>query len=296
MDVIALGGGLGNQMFQYAFYLTKRKNAKVYLNFYFLKKNAEHNGCELDRAFGIQLQENSLINAIVMVVRKLLLFSHIKIIRLVIKCLNIIGIRVIHEPKNGLFQSHNHERIRGLNIYLGAWYSEKYFINQREDIKKQFCFDILKINQQSKNMLDIIKEVNSVSIHVRRGDYMIGDNYKTHGDVCTVEYYKKAIGIIVNQVKFPVFIVFSDDVEWARKNISLSFPAYYVNWNNGFDSWQDMFLMSSCNHNIIANSTFSWWAAWLNAYEDKIVIHPVSMRKDIETPDAFPKTWMRVCS
>lgn len=293
IDVIVLSGGLGNQMSQFAFFLAK-KHTKAYLNSYFLKKNAEHNGYELKRVFGIRLQENKLINLIVKFMRKLLVFSRFKAVRVAIVFLDLIGIHIIKEPENYAFRKDYLRKKRGLNIYLGGWHSEKYFIDLNEEIENIFNFDKSRLNKQTQSMLDIIEKENSVSIHIRRGDHMNDDNYKVYGGLCSVEYYKKAIEVIADRTKHPVFIVFSEDTEWVKRNMSFISPTYYVTWNNGLDSWQDMFLMSHCKHNITANSTFSWWGAWLNANKNKIVIHPVSIRKDIDTPDIFPETWMTI--
>ena len=116
-----------------------------------------------------------------------------------------------------------------------------------------------------------LENVESVSIHIRCGDYFSHSRYC----VCNDSYYKEAIQKISSYVKAPYFYVFSDDKEWSRNFMSkLGVPFKLVSWNNGLMSYQDMFLMSKCKHNIIANSTFSWWGAWLNNTPHKVVIAP----------------------
>ena len=294
MDVITLSGGLGNQMFQYALYYVKNPKTKSYLSLYFLNREQSHNGYELDSVFNIFIQKKWLVDLFVRIIRKLLIFSKNIIVRLFFRFLDSLGIHLIQEPKNGVFQSIALQNKNGINFYLGCWYSEKYFIKQENDIRKLFTFDLQKLNRKSKFILNTIKKENSISLHIRRGDFLTNGNYNILGNVCTVDYYKRAAEYIVKQVKCPFFFVFSDDINWVKSNIMFSHPTYYIDWNTGLNSWQDMFLMSACKHNIIANSTFSWWGAWLNAYNDKIVVRPSSMLKDIFCPDAFPETWLSI--
>lgn len=113
---------------------------------------------------------------------------------------------------------------------------------------------------------------NSVSVHIRRGDYLLRKHSKIHG-LCSLEYYLQAIQFIKSKSKDPVFYFFSDDIPWARENFCN--PSYkFVDCNSGSNSCLDLYLMSQCKHNIIANSTFSWWGAWLNRNKEKIVVAP----------------------
>lgn len=112
-----------------------------------------------------------------------------------------------------------------------------------------------------------------------------------HGNISTLEYYKKAITIIEGKISNPQFFVFSDDINWCIKNLILK-GAFYVDGKIGKESYKDMQLMSFCKHNIIANSSFSWWAAWLNKNKSKIVIAPSRMiNSDYNFNDAFPTDW-----
>ena len=146
------------------------------------------------------------------------------------------------------------------------------------DIRAIFKFgDIPSTDTSNHETLDMIKNSQSVSIHVRRGDAMYANyQYFARG------YYKKAVRFIKKQVDKPVFFVFCDpdSVQWAKDNekqLGLDFKKdkiYFVDWNKGESSWYDMQLMSNCHHNIIGNSSFAWWGAWLNPHTDKITISP----------------------
>jgi hypothetical protein len=119
-------------------------------------------------------------------------------------------------------------------------------------------------------------------------------NFDIFNNICTLDYYNKAINYILNAVENPVFYIFSDDIIWAKENLKLS-NAFFVNWNLDVQSWEDMFLTSLCKHNIIANSTFSWWGAWLNENKNKIVLCPPKYT-NIYTEEFFPDTWHKIYS
>ena len=141
-----------------------------------------------------------------------------------------------------------------------------------------------------------ILAVNSVSIHVRRGDYLTNPvTFQTHG-LCDIDYYKKAIDEILDLVDKPHFFIFSDDQSWAKSNIIFGAPTDYVMHNNSLKNYEDLRLMSYCRHHIIANSSFSWWGAWLGNNPEKIVIAPKKWFNDpkIDTTDLIPDTWLRL--
>lgn len=132
-----------------------------------------------------------------------------------------------------------------------------------------------------------------MSVHIRRGDYLSASFANGFGNCCPLDYYQRAIAMISKTVDKPLFVFFSDDMEWVKENFAGE-DCLFVSHNKGVDSWQDMYLMSLCNHNIIANSTFSWWGAWLNHHEDKMVIAPKKWWSTIENDDVVPETWMRI--
>lgn len=182
------------------------------------------------------------------------------------------------------------------NSYLeGYWASEKYFLDVPHIIRKDFTLKNIP-NKTNMAMLTRISTCNSVSIHVRRNDYV--KDKKTHDfhGVCGLDYYKKAISLIVKQTSNPHFFIFSDDPDWCRVHFSLPYPTNYVTHNLGKTDYEDMRLMSACTHNIIANSSFSWWGAWLNQHANKIIITPKKWFNDtsINTEDLIPKLWSRL--
>ena len=131
-------------------------------------------------------------------------------------------------------------------------------------------------------MICKIESCNSISLHVRRGDF-INENStnKTHG-VCSIEYYKKAIDFIAKKISNPVFFIFSDDTKWVYENMKLQFKYFVVDINDHKFAYEDLRLMSKCNHHILANSSLSWWGAWLNESENKVVVAPKIWFADLE--------------
>lgn len=176
--------------------------------------------------------------------------------------------------------------------YYGYFQSEKYFKDIREDILNVFSLKD-KLDEKNKEVLKQIENTNSVSIHIRRGDYANNPFViKVHG-FCPLSYYKKAIKNIAKKVKNPHFYLFSDDVEWVIENLKIDYPYTVVDLNQG-KGYFDMELMKNCKHNIIANSSFSWWAAWLNENPDKIVIAPKKWLASNRKCDIVPSQWIKL--
>ncbi len=143
-------------------------------------------------------------------------------------------------------------------------------------------------------MLNLLQSKKTVSIHIRRGDYVQHPFFK---DICTISYYKNAIKYIRNNAEIDLFCIFSNDIQWVKNNFSeelTDIETVFVDWNKGNDSFRDMQLMSVCNHNIIANSSFSWWGAWLNNNKDKIVVAPYKwMNKDLKSTPIC-ESWIKI--
>jgi len=177
----------------------------------------------------------------------------------------------------------------------GYWGSEKYFKDIENIIRKEFTLKD-KPDAINQKMISRIKNCDSVSIHIRRGDYIFDEKTNKYHGVCNLDYYLKAIALVAKKVKKPYFFIFSDDIRWAKQNLHLKFPCVYVNHNIGKKDYEDLRLMSNCCHNIIANSSFSWWGAWLNKNKDKIVIAPKKWftDKSINTKDLIPKQWLKI--
>lgn len=240
-------------MFQYSLYVKLKKCGCKVVLFADTNKLKEHNGIELNRLFeNISITNNKFL---------CVYFT-------MYPYLQRIG-WLFAKYRFGLIN----KAILFKVITFPVW--ENYQLNDSELVQIRYIFSfpsiVDKANLQIRNK---IKETNSVSIHIRRGDYIKSPIYRrTHGNVCTFDYYIKSIEYILQHVKKPVFFVFSDDIQWAKDNLSLN-DVYYISGNNGLNSYIDMQLMSLCKHNIIANSTFSAWGAILNSNPDKIVIAP----------------------
>lgn len=188
---------------------------------------------------------------------------------------------------------------RAEKIYLkGYWSSYKYFNNIRNILLEDFKFKT-ELDEGNLSFADKIKEQeNSVFLHVRRGDYVsTKENTGFYRSPYADGFYDRAIESLLEKVNNPVFFIFSDDPEWVKENIKLDFKTFYVNINKGDNNYLDMYLMSLCKHSIIANSTFSWWAAWLNKNPDKLVFAPKtwfmnSTEKSMN--DMLPPNWIRL--
>lgn len=287
---ILLQGGLGNQMFQYAFYLTlKQKNTNTKCDSSIVKIQNDHNGYELYNVFNIKTETSKATYIITKVLNRLK--PHKYIIHLIS---TLFKIRLINDS----IPSEYKPEILETNMesyYLGYWQSEKYFKSISEIIKSTFTFNILRLSQESKSISEEIQNTISVSIHIRRGDYLSKKYENLYGGICTTEYYTKAINYILKKAPNCKFYIFSDDIKWVQENLyNLIANKTFVDFNKGENSWQDMYLMSICKHNIIANSTFSWWAAWLNSNKNKIVITPNKFLNLGNSKDLIPEDWIKI--
>jgi len=278
MKYIEVCGGLGNQMFQYAYYLLikdKFKDARLFIS----SPEWEHSGgFELTRVFGINhipsFWEKTYHTG--RVCRKLFSLTHKR-----------------YQGRNFKVQTSDLNPDAKFKYFYGTWQSEQYFINP-ECIRKSFQFKEQLLNSQTKATAKCLGGVKvTVSIHIRRGDYLSQQFSAGFGNCCPLAYYRESIHYMKTHLDDITFVLFSDDMDWVKENLPLD-NAIYVDHNHGADSWQDMYLMSMCQHNIIANSTFSWWGAWLNDNTDKIVIAPKRWWSSIENDDVVPESWIRL--
>lgn len=181
-----------------------------------------------------------------------------------------------------------------LPVYLdGYWQSEKYFSEIRSQLLEEFR-PAKSLSVYSDRILKIIERSrNSVSIHIRRGDYLTPQNQQVHG-VCSLEYYRSAIQTLQESFAELSFFVFSDEINWAKANLSFDNTTCFVDENTGDRSFEDLLLMSACEHNIIANSSFSWWGAWLNKNPNKTVVAPLKWftSAKLNPNDIFVSGWV----
>lgn len=293
MDIVQIFNGLGNQMSQYAFYLAKKKCDSTTKCLYYADKHInQHNGFELERVFGIKdIEKCNSVYGKILTPR---LYSNSrkgKKRQIIDGVLNFFDIVLLYENmcydyEPRMLENSGHR----IAYFNGGWHSYKYFISIREQLLDVYSFDRNALNEKTKTLVEKLSAENSVSIHVRRGDFC---KCEAFCGVCTPEYYEKAIEYIRKHVDNPQFYVLSDDFEWVRENMNED-CFHIIDWNSGADSWQDMFLMSQCKHNINANSTFSWWGAWLNKNENKIVVVPERFFNLGEAKDVYPESWIKI--
>lgn len=179
----------------------------------------------------------------------------------------------------------------------GFFQSELYFNAPefRSAIVSDFQLKPEWISPAMKDIDDVIRQAEgSVSLHVRRGDYVSHKTVAKVQGACSPEYYAEAISRIASSVPNPHFFIFSDDIEWVKQNIPIGHIATYVS-NPALKDYEELVLMSHCKHNIIGNSTFSWWGAWLNQNPDKTVIAPKRWTaRNTENPNIIPAGWIRI--
>ena len=181
-------------------------------------------------------------------------------------------------------------------VYLSGYYqSERYFQEAADEIRHIYTF---RETPSGKNAALIARIVagNSVSVHVRRGDYVSDPKTNRYHGTCEADYYARAVGLIASKVREPEFFVFSDDPDWAEANLTFPGPSTFVAHNTGDAASEDMRLMSICGHHVIANSSFSWWGAWLNPSAGKIVVAPQRWFRGgaHDTRDLIPSSWVRL--
>lgn len=290
MKIVIPAWGLGNVMFQYAFLCELRFRSKEGCCFFVHKRSRfDHQGYELERLFkvkpykGLSFFQRIYIHFVEFLGARGL--PHYKLITYLFKEIRPIENFIYYED---VFE-HKGENC----LFRGTWQSPKYFAHVVSEVLEAFTFDEKMISSYSLAMLKRINEhKNSVSIHVRRGDYTSG-KYDGLLLCCPIDYYQRAVCYMEEHFDNPVFFVFSDDIEYARQHLKAN-NIVFVDGNQGSDSWQDMFLMSRCSHNIIANSTFSWWGAFLNANPEKTVIAPRKWWYYFEHDDVVPDEWIRL--
>jgi Glycosyl transferase family 11 len=298
MIISQLLGGLGNQMFQYATAraLSVARDTELALDISRFGNYTLYHGFELQKVFQGVRQTARIATA--KEVRRCMGFAQYSPIQNILAKPTLRGLRPsswLPEPDFNYWAGLDAAAQARDDCYLtGYWQSEKYFENQADLIRQDFSF--LEPCSAANLAIQLrIQQKNAVSIHVRRGDYV--NNAATlavHG-VCTLAYYEQAINYLKARVANPHFVVFSDDLEWVRNNLGKLLPDAheYVSNNQGSASYNDMRLMSACRHHIIANSSFSWWGAWLNPRPDKMVIAPRRwFNRAADTPDLLPSAWL----
>ena len=290
MNIIYFMGGLGNQMFQYALYksLESCGLSTIMANTKWYSEDVGKRPFELHKVFpNVELHndENDIFGKKEKLYRK---------IRKKGKWVAFLNYHVLwlcsffREKEDGIYDDRVY-RLRNAAM-KGYWQTEKYFKDIKEIISRDFTFSY------GEEMLQIwrhklLRDNKSVAIHIRRGDYLQYQQYFVN--LSESQYYVNAIDYINKRVQEPHLIFFSNDISWVKENYCYK-DAIYVDTDmfEQYEAWYDMCLMSCCAHNIIANSSFSWWGAWLNTNIDKIVVAPKEWLKGKKTPDIWCDDWI----
>lgn len=286
------GGGLGNQLFQYAAMLYIEKNfpeVKIIPDFDQYCYDCFHNGIEVQKIFHTDFTEK--INK-TEYLRKSYNKKESKIRRIArIAWHKLLGYKTFYNsaiitPNKIAKIIENNEKM----IFAGFFQNDTFASVVKERLYRDFI-QYPSLGTDNDGLLARIKERDSISLHIRRGDYIGLALYDVFNGT---EYYQRAISYFKIKYHNPVFVIFSDDITWVKENLIIECDCEYVDWNNGEDSFKDLILMVHCAHNIIANSSFSWWGAWLNQNPAKIVISPQNWFIGKPSDEVVPSDWLRL--
>jgi hypothetical protein len=294
MIITKITGGLGNQMFQYAAgkALAARRGEELLID-------RSVYGATEKRSFDLDQLNVALRDAPAELIdwnraprsRYLRLLRRLPIIGLLLEARP--PYRVITERSDGLFMP---EVLTATgDVYLsGYWQSEKYFLEIEEAIRREFTL-VDELSIEAMAITRQIRATPSVSLHIRRGDYVQNARTNAFHGTCSLEYYAEALRRVGEREPGLHVFLFSDDIAWVKENLKIAGPTTAVS-ELGLAPVQEMMLMAECRHNIIANSTFSWWGAWLNRHPGKIVIAPKRWfaGADKDTSDLVPESWERI--
>jgi hypothetical protein len=295
MIIVELTGGIGNQMFQYAFahILAHKNKTKLKLDVSFFKiTNATPS--HTPRNFELDVFSNQCNIASEEDINSFLKLSRYNQLK---KKLGFNYPKIYREKQ--FHFDHEFIKINSSAYIKGYFQSYKYWNGHEDEIKKIFNISENTMDTVNKELLVQIRNTNAIAVHIRRGDYVTNsETQQFHGN-CSFEYYINAINLIASKSKDFTLFFFSDDSQWVKTQFeSISFPKVFVSHNKDNNSWKDIYLMKSCKHNIIANSSFSWWGSWLNNNSDKVVIAPKQwfavQEPEINTNDLIPSAWIRM--
>lgn len=257
MIVMQFMGGLGNQIFQYALYRSLVQSGKRVIldNTFFVQK---------PWAYAIDIFPNIKIKKFKRF-RNYLYYKGMRILRRISS-----GVHLNYSEN--LQKAFDDEIFEKDNCYISGFFQNEYYFKAISDeLREELTFPIGE--EKLQMFINHVEQEDYVSIHIRRTDYL--EFKEVYGNICDDIYYHKALEWVFNKKSSLKCLVFSDDIEWVKENMEIP-NALYVTSSlfEHYEDWYDMCLMSHCKHNIIANSTFSWWGAWLNNHKNKIVICP----------------------
>lgn len=295
MIITKLEGGHSNQLFQYA---TGRRLAHKLGAEFYMDKWWFDNVIDVDTPRFYELQDYNFPQRFIN--RKDFVLAEDKPENLKVKLYKITKgrskprIKHVRQKGNGF----NPEVLNlGDNVYLDGWWQDEQFFKDIRPLLLKETELKTKPNIQNAKWLKQIKSSNSVSLHIRRGDYVENELTKKFHGVLEPAYYQKALDYLnkmTGQKDFGLF-VFSNDIDWCKQNLKFKYPTTFIDGKNS--GAEDMRLMKHCKHNVMANSSFSWWGAWLNQNLDKIVIAPKAWFKDKKAnaeTGIVPPGWIRL--
>ena len=289
MIAVKLKGGLGNQMFQYAF----GRSLAIYYQTNLLLDISELQNKNIQHAYRnyalnvFQIKASIAQQKLQVEKENKTSFLRFFDLRKSKKSFKLITERKYH------FDTEIGKAFD--NCYLdGYWQSPLYFNDIENEIRADFKLSI-PLSPIAEPFLNRINSCNAVSIHIRRGDYVTNAETNSYHGICDLEYYKAAVEIIKSKISNPVFFIFTDDIDWVNVNFIIDATFILVSQKE-LTQFDDLQLMCACKHAIIANSSFSWWAAWLIVNAKKIVIAPSQwfQNSSVNTDNLFPKSWLRI--
>ncbi len=286
MKIVNVLGGLGNQMFQYAFAISLQSEFSdeiIKLNKLCFNGYPLHNGFELDKIFNINLPYANIQDLI----KSAWPWNHYRLWQL--------GRRILPNRKSMVWDTDleifNYDLVSDKSYFDGYWQSPRFFEKHRQDVISAMEFPPIT-DENNLNAIRFINDDKTAFIHVRRGDYI---NHPTFGGICNLDYYQRGISILLEH-HFSRFLIFSNDINWCKTELS-KFLGHcnimYVDWNSGLSSFRDMQLMSLCHGGLIANSSFSWWGAWLSN-ADVIVCPNKWSNKPNHRTDIYSNNWIKI--
>ena len=302
MILVKLMGGMGNQMFQYAMArtLAHRHNCQLLIDKSLCAEAERLNSSGLSlRPYGLDVfniqgqivnDESRRRTLKVRKENKLRRAAALMFCKVANNFSNSWRV-CIYERKDVEFDK-SLLRLPDNVVLQGYFPSYKYFRGTEELIKRDFTFNA-EPDERNQKMIELISSSNSISIHLRRGDYILNKKTREKFGICNLTYYEKAVEYFAKVMKEPQFFIFTNDPDYVEDNLTINYPSIYVTHNSGRKSFEDMRLMSLCRYNIIANSSFSWWGAWINKNPDKIVIAPSPAfdKIGLKDHDFYPESW-----
>lgn len=295
MIIIKVNGGLGNQMFQYAFGrgISLALGVEMKLDISWFNAIAEQ---DTIRHYELNCFSTKIEIASTDEVKKI----KGRMLHLPRRVRNFLSkLKLLSQKSYFLEKYYHYDSSVALcpdkSYFEGYWQSYRYFDKYREIIREDFIYKDA-LSETNKKYKEYIVSQNSVSLHIRRGDYVTNSNANGYHGVSSLDYYYSAMNYIAQRVEDAHFFIFSDDIEWVKENLNSQEKMTFAENKANTKAFEEIYLMSLCQHNIIANSTFSWWGAYLNVHNEKIVIAPKIWFKDTEinTNDLIPESWIRM--